>query len=430
MAGLEYSFRRGFFSPTIACRIGADALEWTHSNGQANGQANGQDRIEFQDITSIRLYQVRKFGVAGQTSALVWRCQVRAKGSRDITLTQDHFVRIGLRENRGLSFRFFVNALIAQASEKNPKIQILHEEAGRSRARAPSGRFLLQSLNAFRWIKPGYLEAIGGSFLRTVGPWLPEHRVGRANLAMAFPEKSASEIEQILRGVWDSYGRVCAGILNLDKISPTTFSAEDNDKIVLSEAAHRELAEYRKDRKPRLIFSAHLANWEVQAPVARAVGVDLVVPVRMQHLGPVATLLNRARSGGSETYIPIASDATSKLKSAIDRGACVAVMVDQHDAKGVNVTFFKRTCTVNPLFARLARSLEWPILGLRTIRLPDGRICIDLVGPLEPARDGDGRVDVVATMQICMRMVEQWVREHPEQWMWLHRLWRDAAARH
>src|SRR5688572_22933035 len=100
MAGLEYTFRRGFFSPTVACRIEADALEWKHSNGR--------DRIEFRDIKSIRLYQARKFGVAGQTTALVWRCQVHAESDRAITLTQDHFVRIGLRDNRGLSFRFFV----------------------------------------------------------------------------------------------------------------------------------------------------------------------------------------------------------------------------------------------------------------------------------------------------------------------------------
>lgn len=419
MAGLQYTFRREFFSPTITCRIGADALEWTHSNGQ--------DRIEFRDIKSIRLYQVRKFGIAGQTSALVWRCQVHGESDRDVTLTQDHFVRIGRRENRGLSFRFFVNALITQVSANNPDVQILHEEAGRRRVRVPSGRFLIQSLNVLSWIKPAYLEAAGGSFLRTVGPWLPEHRVGRANLAMAFPEKSPSEIERILRGVWENYGRLCAGILSLDKIALANVSAEENDKIVLSEAARRELAQYREDRKPRLIFSAHLANWEVQAPVARALGVDLVVPVRMQHVGAVATLLNRARSG--DMYIPIGSDATAKLKSAIDRGACVAVMVDQHDAKGINVTLFERSCTVNPLFARLVRRLEWPILGLRTIRLPDGRTCIDLVGPLEPVRDGDGQVDVVATMQTCMLVIEQWVREHPEQWMWLHRLWRSAVMR-
>jgi Kdo2-lipid IVA lauroyltransferase/acyltransferase len=43
---------------------------------------------------------------------------------------------------------------------------------------------------------------------------------------------------------------------------------------------------------------------------------------------------------------------------------------------------------------------------------------------IEPKRDAEGHVDVQSTMQVIMTVVEGWVREHPEQWLWLHRLWR------
>src|SRR5215467_12034686 len=59
---------------------------------------------------------------------------------------------------------------------------------------------------------------IAGAVMRTVGPWLPEHRTGRANLHAAFPQKSSVEIETILRGVWDNLGRVAAEISHLDHI--------------------------------------------------------------------------------------------------------------------------------------------------------------------------------------------------------------------
>src|SRR6478609_668123 len=55
--------------------------------------------------------------------------------------------------------------------------------------------------------------------LRHVGPWLPEHRIGRANLTAAFPEKSPQEIETILAGSWDNLGRVTAEFLHLDRIT-------------------------------------------------------------------------------------------------------------------------------------------------------------------------------------------------------------------
>src|SRR5215468_3732662 len=59
---------------------------------------------------------------------------------------------------------------------------------------------------------------IAGAVMRTVGPWLPEHRTGRDNLRAAFPDKSEGEIETILRGVWDNLGRVAAEIAHLDHV--------------------------------------------------------------------------------------------------------------------------------------------------------------------------------------------------------------------
>jgi KDO2-lipid IV(A) lauroyltransferase len=79
---------------------------------------------------------------------------------------------------------------------------------------------------------------------------------------------------------------------------------------------------------------------------------------------------------------------------------------------------------VTPALARLARTLEWPILGIRTIRLPDQRLRIEVTGPIDPPRDTDDQIDVAGTTQVIMSIVEGWVREHPDQWLWLHRFWR------
>ena len=58
------------------------------------------------------------------------------------------------------------------------------------------------------------------------------------------------------------------------------------------------------------------------------------------------------------------------------------------------------------------------------IRLPDGRFRAELTEAVAPVRDADGRIDVQGTMQAITSVVEGWVREHPEQWLWLHRRWR------
>ncbi|MDP2297773.1 MAG: hypothetical protein Q8M24_20205, partial [Pseudolabrys sp.] len=47
---------------------------------------------------------------------------------------------------------------------------------------------------------------------------------------------------------------------------------------------------------------------------------------------------------------------------------------------------------------------------------------------IKPARDAQGKIDITATTQIITNVVEGWIREHPEQWLWLHRRWRPEDA--
>ena len=93
-----------------------------------------------------------------------------------------------------------------------------------------AGRYAKATADAvIGWLTVGMLRTIratdrkrmanfAGRVTRTLGPLLKEHRIGRANLAAAFPEKSSAEIETILRGVWDNLGRVAAEFAHIDRL--------------------------------------------------------------------------------------------------------------------------------------------------------------------------------------------------------------------
>ena len=121
------------------------------------------------------------------------------------------------------------------------------------------------------------------------------------------------------------------------------------------------------------------------------------------------------------TMKPQATEAAVRI---LEAGGHVAMLVDQYYVQGVDVTFFGRKTKANPLLARLARHVDCPIHGVRMIRLPDHRFRIEVTDAIAPARDADGNIDVQGTMQIITNVVEAWVREHPEQWLWLHKRWR------
>jgi KDO2-lipid IV(A) lauroyltransferase len=88
------------------------------------------------------------------------------------------------------------------------------------------------------------------------------------------------------------------------------------------------------------------------------------------------------------------------------------------------VDFFGRPCRTNPIIARLARYYDVPIHGVRVIRLPGHRFRLEMTEAIEPKRDATGKIDVTATTQMITTIIEGWVREYPDQWLWLHRRWR------
>jgi Kdo2-lipid IVA lauroyltransferase/acyltransferase len=260
--------------------------------------------------------------------------------------------------------------------------------------------------------------------LRKVGPLLPEHRVGRDNLRAAFPEKSEAEIEQILAGVWDNLGRVAAEFVHLDAFHVEAPGTNDPNAIVL-EPAMLERGRSIINGKATLCFASHIANWELSAVVVKQLGANSAVLYRRQNLPAISDVVIKTRTELMGQMIPAGLDAPVRLAHLLQEGVHVGMLVDQHYTKGVEVTFFGRPCKANPLIALLARQLECPIYGLRAIRMPDGNSFKgDFAGPVEPVRDAEGRVDVRGTMQAITTVIEGWVREHPEQWLWLHRRWR------
>jgi Kdo2-lipid IVA lauroyltransferase/acyltransferase len=259
-------------------------------------------------------------------------------------------------------------------------------------------------------------------FMRTVGPWLPEHRIGQANLRAAFPEKSDAEIETILRGVWDNLGRVTVEFAHIDRLAEgdpwhRTFIDYDAGSI-------ERFLGLREDGKPALVFAAHLANWELPALISAADGLDTAVLYRRPNLGAVADAVFALRVGQMGELVPTSMFAPLQLARALEAGRHVAMLVDQHYVKGVEVTFFGRRCMANPLMAVLAREAECAIHGTRVIRIENGRFRAEVTEPITPVRDAEGKIDVQGTTQAITNVVEGWVREYPDQWLWLHRRWR------
>ena len=289
---------------------------------------------------------------------------------------------------------------------------------------ATAGFLTVGALKTIRLINRNVMADFTGALLRRVGPWLPEHRVGRANLTAAFPDKSPEEIEAILRGVWDNLGRVAAEFAHIDRFKTYDPARPGPFDIEYDQATFDRFHRLRLDGKPALIFTAHLANWELTGRVAHDYKLDTAIVYRRPNLGAVADAVIKIRAGSMGNLVATGLDTPFKLKRTLEAGGHVAMLVDQYNVQGIEVNFFGRKTKANPLLARLARHVDCPIHGARVIRLPNHRFRAELTDAIAPVRDADGQIDVQKTMQVITDVVEGWVREYPEQWLWVHRRWR------
>ena len=294
--------------------------------------------------------------------------------------------------------------------------------AMRPAAEKVAGASVLLLLRGVRRLDRVKVSNFAARLMRNVGPLLPEHRIGRANLKAAYSEKSDAEIEAILRGVWDNLGRVTVEFAHIDRLSEgdpwhRTFIDYDAGSI-------ERFLGLREDGKPALVFAAHLGNWELPALISAADGLETSVLYRRPNLGAVADAILALRAGQMGELVPTSMFAPIQLARALDAGRHVAMLVDQHYGKGVEVEFFGRRCLANPLMAVLAREAECAIHGTGVIRIENGRFRAEVTEPIAPARDAAGKIDVRGTMQAITSVIEGWVREYPDQWLWLHRRWR------
>lgn len=284
------------------------------------------------------------------------------------------------------------------------------------------GRIVKWLLRALRRTNPDRAADLCAAVARTIGPLLPAHRIGRANLRAAYPDKDAAWIRATLRGAWDNLGRVAGEYVHLARLWDYDPAHPNTGRILTD--AEPLFFQLLNDGKPALCFAAHLGNWELPAVAAAAHGLPSAVVYRMPNNKAVAKEIARIRAPLMGRLIRTRAQAALEMAAALQHGEHLGMLVDQRFSRGVDVTFFGRRCKANPAVARLARQFDCPVVGVRVVRLPNRRFRILAEGPFDLPRDAAGLVDVPAATQMITGVIERWVREHPEQWLWFHRRWR------
>src|SRR5882672_10733520 len=215
---------------------------------------------------------------------------------------------------------------------------------------------------AFRALSVDAASGIGGSLARWIGPVLGISKRARLNLAAAMPELSATDIDNIIRGMWDNLGRIAAEYPHLRDIR--VFAPGGRVETSGFEHVDRALAEGRRI----IFFSAHLANWEIAALAAGQYGIDIAQIYRAANNPLVDRLIARFRGEAGE-LIPKGATGSRRAVAALRRGGHLSLLVDQKLNDGIPVPFFGRPAMTAPALALLALHFDCVVLPVRVERL-------------------------------------------------------------
>lgn len=259
-------------------------------------------------------------------------------------------------------------------------------------------------------------SAIGGAVGRTVGPWTRADRVARANLRAAFPEMDRAELERVMRGIWDNLGRVAGEWAQVDLIDTT-----DPARVVVAGEEHITAA--REAGEPFILFSAHMANWELASVCAAQRGVPLANIYRAAGNPYTERLIREVRGRFCAELLRKGREGARGAIRVLRENRPLGMLIDQKLNEGLAIPFFGRPAMTATAPAELALRFRCRVLPVRLERLSGARFRVTVEPPLPLPDSGDHAADTETLLTDMTARVEAWVRERPEQWFWVHRRW-------
>ncbi|MFQ5775328.1 MAG: lysophospholipid acyltransferase family protein [Kiloniellaceae bacterium] len=279
---------------------------------------------------------------------------------------------------------------------------------------------LILAVGIVRLLPPESASNLGGFVGRTVGPRLRVTRRAERNLRLALPDTPEAHVARIIRGMWDNLGRVLAEYPHLRRIT-----APDSGRVVWVDM--EPVRALRDQKKPGILASAHLANWEIMPVAAAQYGLDMTIIVREPNNPFVRSMLDRLRrvAGGGRT--PKGKSGAKEAIAVLGAGRVLGLLFDQKLNEGIPVPLFGVEAMTPTAPAQLALRFRCPLVPVRIERTGPARFRVTSHAPLELPDSGDRQADVARAMRELNRILEDWIRARPEEWLWLHRRWPEAA---
>lgn len=262
-------------------------------------------------------------------------------------------------------------------------------------------------------------SSFGGWLARRIGPFTRAGSTAQRNLRRVFPEMSDEQIAETYLRMWDNLGRTAAEHPHLSAFDPY---CEDSRVEV---AGLEYIDSLLPEGNPALIFAGHLANWELSPLAVTGRGLKMNLVYRAANNPWVDRLFQRGRKALKSELWPKGSAGARQMLKAMRNGECLAMLVDQKMNDGISLPLLGVDAMTAPAAAELALRYDCPLIPARVERLNGARFRVTFYPPIKKPETGDRLADVANMMAAVNAMLSDWIRERPDQWLWVHNRWPD-----
>lgn len=244
------------------------------------------------------------------------------------------------------------------------------------------------------------------------------------NLELAYPASKPEWRERIMRGSYQNLGRVLLALARAPKLTPHTIG----DWIEYEGFEHYQAA--LDQGRGVLFLTAHLGNWELSVAAHALFGHPMRMLVRRLDNPLLDRLIAQRRSAHGNAPI-LKQQAAKEALRALRANQAVGILADQNAAgeDGEFCEFFgvqaRSTKSVAVLASRTGAAI---IPGFAFWNSQRRRYVLKFYAPVDLIESGDRDQDLRENVQRCQQAIERAVREHPEQWLWIHRRWKSRPA--
>ncbi|MBP9752982.1 MAG: hypothetical protein KBD31_04155 [Proteobacteria bacterium] len=244
-------------------------------------------------------------------------------------------------------------------------------------------------------------------FFMKIGPKTPRHKVVLRNLELCFPKMDTPDQKELAVKSWGNLGAMLAEMIFFKFMKEEEFKRRVtiNDKVKA----------FTKGAK--FIVNSHLSNFEIFSHISKIFNVVincLYKEPKSKFFNYIILFLRK-----QPFFYMHANKSTEGLKAfinAIKKNEFSWMFVDQNAPNGINTTFFNLPVKTTDIVGKLALKYKAPIFMVRVIRTGTAKYRIET--EKFELKDSDTSHSITQKMN---DVIEGWIKEHPEQYYWVHR---------